>query len=393
MRAYKTQSASRRIIPRPLALVALVIATAMVLGGCNRWSPSRASPAVTRGSAGTAEADAKLVTAAEAGDIASVEAILSAGADPDALGPDKVPLISLTANSPDLTAVLLEHGADPMARDDQGRTPLHWAAIAGSADSARLLLECGARPQVRSGASGETPLHVAAYHDSVAVAEILLEHGVDAGAPDASGATPLHWAAQSQQGRVVPVLLEWGAELDAQQDHTGHTPLHWACRTGPANTVQALLDAGAKVDLPAVDGRTPLHVAAQEGRGERLLSLLAAASADLNARAAHRTTPLMLAAMADHGETVSALLQLGADPGLRDDADRDPLELAREMGAQDAARRLKEASEEVLGSSGDGLPGGQCGSRQLALRFIWETATASNAKGHLVYPTGGSCRD
>lgn len=46
--------------------------------------------------------------------------------------------------------ILLEHGADPNARDDTGRSPLHRAARWGSPGCMLLLLDAGADIEVRS---------------------------------------------------------------------------------------------------------------------------------------------------------------------------------------------------------------------------------------------------
>merc|ERR1712217_450034 len=40
--------------------------------------------------------------------------------------------------------------ADPNRRDAMGETPLHYAALAGETDAARLLIRCGARVDIRS---------------------------------------------------------------------------------------------------------------------------------------------------------------------------------------------------------------------------------------------------
>jgi SMI1-KNR4 cell-wall/Ankyrin repeats (3 copies) len=49
---------------------------------------------------------------------------------------------------PKIVRTLLEHGADPNARDEQGRTPLHHAAM-HSIDSTKLLLASGADVKAR----------------------------------------------------------------------------------------------------------------------------------------------------------------------------------------------------------------------------------------------------
>lgn len=91
---------------------------------------------------------------------------------------------------------LLEAGADVNLRDSGGRTPLHVAATWGHADLMRRLLRSGA--DANATAEGrQTALHMVAsrrvpplavYAD---VARVLLENGARPNVRDASGATPL----------------------------------------------------------------------------------------------------------------------------------------------------------------------------------------------------------
>jgi ankyrin repeat protein len=77
--------------------------------------------------------------------------------------------------------VLLEAGANVMARDRFGRTAFHWAASYGHADVLALLL---AQPDARKCvderfASGETPLLMAVRCNLWEVARVLLRSGAD----------------------------------------------------------------------------------------------------------------------------------------------------------------------------------------------------------------------
>jgi ankyrin repeat protein len=81
---------------------------------------------------------------------------------------------------PAAVAELLAAGADPNAETDSAARlrPLHSAAAARDAESARLLLEAGAAPDAQQQ-GGFTALHAAAQHDDTELAGLLLRHGAD----------------------------------------------------------------------------------------------------------------------------------------------------------------------------------------------------------------------
>jgi ankyrin repeat protein len=86
--------------------------------------------------------------------------------------------------------LLLEHGVDPAATDDDGMTGLHWAAANGHLDVVALLTERGAPLEARNRWGG-TVLASTLYSalqpqanaaDYAAAIELLLEAGADLGA-------------------------------------------------------------------------------------------------------------------------------------------------------------------------------------------------------------------
>jgi hypothetical protein len=127
--------------------------------------------------------------------------------------------------------VLLQHGADPNARDCCRDAALH-SAIQRRAD--------------------------------FAVVEELLKRGADGDAKDCYGSTPLHWASERGNSHVVVELLSAGADPNAI-DGDGNTPMHLACsydgdplEEERVTVLKALLEKGA--DIHAANDERELSI-------------------------------------------------------------------------------------------------------------------------------------
>jgi ankyrin repeat protein len=154
------------------------------------------------------------------------------------------------AAAPGLVRVLLEHGADPAARDGRGNSPGRVLATRRAHhEAARLCL----------APTGERDLHLTAALDDVLDAAALLDE--DPPARDRltttrdclgffTGAAPLHVCADSGSERVAALLLERGADAN-QRSAIGHGPLHAAAAAGQQDVAALLLLRGA--DIRALD--------------------------------------------------------------------------------------------------------------------------------------------
>ncbi len=63
-----------------------------------------------------------------------------------------------------------------IAQNKDGKTPLHLASEQGQVDLARMLIECGADPMAKTY-DEKTPLHLASEWGRVDIARILIERG------------------------------------------------------------------------------------------------------------------------------------------------------------------------------------------------------------------------
>lgn len=81
-------------------------------------------------------------------------------------------IAAATEGDVDKARELLDQGADVHESDEQGWTPLNWAAGKGDAEMVRLLLERGADVTV-TGRDNRTPLMIAKAADRQEVTEVL----------------------------------------------------------------------------------------------------------------------------------------------------------------------------------------------------------------------------
>lgn len=307
-------------------------------------------------------------TAAAVGDAATVRAMLDA--DPSLAtqrspGDNLEPLLyavqdeikqslGVTAEQQLATVrALLDAGADPNASaplpDVSDNIPaLYFPCVHGNVEVARMLLERGANPT-----DGESLYH-AAQHDHRACLELLVAFGADVHrGPAKHGNTPLHFLAthtpdnliSSKAMRGLRWLLEHGADPNVpshagrrDQPQAGETPLHRAAAVGHGEDVlRALVEHGARVDLAREDGATAYQLAVRVGNTSGA-AYLASVGADTTLTAVDR---LLGACASGDADTARAVVQ--ANPGILErlgPSERDALGQALGSGQFDMARLM-----------------------------------------------------
>eukprot|EP01018_Ginkgo_biloba_P015937 Gb_13259 [translate_table: standard] len=103
--------------------------------------------------------------------------------------------------------IVTKWGADVDAPDNDGRSPLHWAAYKGFADSIRLLLFMDAY-RGRQDKEGCTPLHWAAIRGNLEACTVLVQAGTkeDLMVTDNTGCTPAQLASDKGHRHVALFL-------------------------------------------------------------------------------------------------------------------------------------------------------------------------------------------
>jgi len=223
------------------------------------------------------------------GHLDAAQALLDAGAEPS-IGVEGSPALHLAVcagllpGRGDAAAAagarsLLAAGASAYARDDAGRTALHWAAYYGFEGAIGVLLEAAAveAASLAAAAVAATAAAAAAAAAAVAAGEEpplpLPPHPappplVDAG--DRQGATPLHLAAKAGRARAAAALLAAAgarsAAVAGARSKAGQAPLHVAAAAGAGPTAAVLLSAAPTVATESCRRqRTPAQWAAARG--------------------------------------------------------------------------------------------------------------------------------
>jgi uncharacterized protein len=221
-----------------------------------------------------------LMEAARQGKLALVQLLLEKRADPNARetnGGQTALMWAISERHAAIAEALVRHKADIHARSNSGFSALMFAAQQGDADSARLLLKAGAKPNEIMPKTGLTSLILASAMGHEAVAVLLLDAGADANAVDAKGFTPLHHAARDKGAvAIVKALLAHRADPDIRLRQSrlmadsgvameGATALALAAELNNLATVKALVDGGADPLIATAQNTTPLMLAAGAG--------------------------------------------------------------------------------------------------------------------------------
>lgn len=223
--------------------------------------------------------------AAGRGDIPLTTTLKEAGAKGNGIVP------AIQGGHRRLVCDLLEMGASPTAKDDNGNGPIHWAASLGHGLIVRALLIEGAEVD-EPDRVGRTPLHLAiASGDNVGVLALLAAGACPRHHRDSDGLSALDFAAWNGSVDVMKTLLGRGADVNARGSE-GRGVLHMAAERNQVGVIQLLArETGVQVDWKDDSGITPLHLATTEGHLPAVNTLVVA-GADVTLFARTRNTTL-----------------------------------------------------------------------------------------------------
>lgn len=248
-----------------------------------------------------------------------VRMLLAAGADVNARnvkGWTALMGVCVSRNNPttEIAEMLLAAGADITPRDNRyHHNALVYASKSGKAEHVALLINAGADVNARAGfwALEETPLFCAIQcKASPEVLRRLIAGGADVNARVSHAGveyTALLVAVETGDADSVRTLIEEGADVT----YAGNSLLVYAAGEKDPRLLQMLLAAGADVNAPNQTGNYALGRAAALGKADYVRMLLAA-GADVNATDGNGDTALISAARAKNPEALQILLAAGA---------------------------------------------------------------------------------
>jgi ankyrin repeat protein len=258
----------------------------------------------------------------------------------------------------------INNGANPNARDPEGRSLLHHMISSGFSSAYPLsrLLKAGANPNLQETTSGNTPLHTAAQEGKLDETATLLEFKADAGiaGESQSMSSALHCAGRSGNPQVVSAIIRYDRRLNLM-DAFGRTPLFAAAAGGSAEVVRVLIDAGADCAARDREGISCLHLAAM-GQHHQVLELLLGrvGTSDVNSVIPRSgESALHLAIKASKGTNdpsiscCALLLNAGADPNLTNNCGEPAVAVAAQEFSKARNRHRRQLLEMMVKMGAD----------------------------------------
>jgi hypothetical protein len=211
--------------------------------------------------------------------------------------------------------------ADFVAR---GQGPWPWFDLGDRREGALMILDAlgaGPRPWTTPLPPEALALFDTARHGWASIANRLEE--LDPDVVDPCGATPLWYAVRALDHHAALVLIDAGADAGRRVDLSARgdrftTILHEIVLLGRTEALQRALAAGANPSLVDSDGATPMHRLddRSDHLNPELVVRLHDAGADVEAETPSGARPIEEAARRVLPATVSAMLELGAEPAM-----------------------------------------------------------------------------
>ncbi|KTD42562.1 ankyrin repeat domain-containing protein [Legionella parisiensis] len=239
------------------------------------------------------------------------------------------------------------------AKNTNGLTPLHQAALEGNINTVQMLLSLGADPCIINKQK-QYPLFSALilpilYEDElrenkIKIFSLLKEKGNQLLNQDKNGDTVLHKMAQHGFDSLIKEILVTHAELAYIPNKHTHYPIHTAILNDQIQCVIPLLHIKDGTILVDSSGWAALHYAARYG-SQDILEECCKLTTNKDIPDFTGKTPLMIAAELGRLSTVQILLQHGAQTNITDSSGFSVLHHAVKSGNLKLVRWLIENTD------------------------------------------------
>lgn len=174
---------------------------------------------------------------------------------------------------------------------------------------------------------------------------VINERVLNIDAKDKDGSSPLMIATKLNHALLVEELCKQGADVTLN-DTEGDTALHHGISKDPG-IVACLLQHRANPIKPNSRKQTPLHLACQLGNLNILTQLVQGLKdgETVNIRNEEGETPLHIAVVCGNSSVVNYILEMGANPLIKDNKDQKPIDLAAANGHLDVFQVLYQCSD------------------------------------------------
>jgi ankyrin repeat protein len=180
-----------------------------------------------------------------------------------------------------------------------------------------LFLVCSKDYLNTPNGSGNTAISMAVNKRKTAMVKYLLDKGAEISIKsDQLGLTPLEDAAtreDSSANGIFAMLIEAQKKKDPELHNIG-AALHMASRYGALKNVQILIENGANPTAKSLEGLTPLHEAAKEGR-KPVVEYLLSKKVEVNPKDRDGYTPMDWAEAMGVGSTFPEVAKVLAKAG------------------------------------------------------------------------------
>ncbi|KAF5578241.1 hypothetical protein FPCIR_11643 [Fusarium pseudocircinatum] len=237
------------------------------------------------------------------------------------------------------------------ARDQSGRTPLHYALAASKVAMAELLVDTfGADPTLKDS-QGMTPLLLSASRGLMRMVMFLAYKNSDLLKADLNGDTALDMSIANGHEEIAIYLLDFEQTHHASCVNGRNSPLVSACRRALSQVVSSILIKWPElIDKGGLWDQPPISWACEYGHSAIVEQLIAYLDNKpdikpqvLNQRATgwRNYTPLHFATQSSNPKCLVLLLEQDCvNPGLEDDYGETPVHLAIEKEEPDYVRKL-----------------------------------------------------